>query len=467
MKYIIITIMLILTVTLNSYSILEKIEGNFVGNLDARSVAMGSASTAEAANLLAVRQNPANLSLLKGIFGTQLTGNFIFISENRTLPMYNSFDAYADDATYANNTNLFDNFAGGVFGNLRLMENKFSLAFLYHTFIDFTSNYDEEVRNNANSDYDNYPPILAKNLIEGSGSIDALSFLAAYQYDEIFSLGFKLSKLQGNSDWERKVVWSDHSLDIIPDLQDQENELERDFDGFLFQTGMNITISPRLNLGFSFSPKTELDVTGKIDTLDVAEATYLATEYYPIYNDSTNALEGYDIVDSLTYADYTIPMKIRSGINYAPRNIMRTNFALDLEYVSWSDMNPLFDDVYNFYLGVEHKLENSIPLRFGFSHQTKFAIRSDDNKNYANKIFMPTFSAGTGFSFLENFVCDISLEYTNRKYEALDLFPDSYYDYDDLWENPQYLNFSDRGWENPDMVKESLLKLKTSISYRW
>ena len=44
---------------------------------------------------------------------------------------------------------------------------------------------------------------------------------------------------------------------------------------------------------------------------------------------------------------------------------------------------------------------------------------------------------------------------------------DSYYDYDDLWSFPQYLNFQDRGWENPDTVNETNVELQTSISYKW
>lgn len=155
---------------------------------------------------------------------------------------------------------------------------------------------------------------------------------------------------------------------------------------------------------------------------------------------------------------------------------MRTNFNLDVEFVQWSEINKLYDDAYNFYIGVEHCLKNKIPIRIGFNYQTSYCLNDHSGLVFADKVTMPAFTTGTGFSFLENFIFDIAVEYANRQYETLDLFMDSYYWGDDgayktLWENYYYIELNggiqDRSWENPDTVKETFFKIQTSISYKW
>lgn len=74
----------------------------------------------------------------------------------------------------------------------------------------------------------------------------------------------------------------------------------------------------------------------------------------------------------------------------------------------------------------------------------------------------------------DNLNLDLGIGYSWREYEALDLFGDSYYNdklYTGnstylLWPN-QYIVLSDRGWENPDKVRESNLNLSASLSVSW
>ena len=160
-------------------------------------------------------------------------------------------------------------------------------------------------------------------------------------------------------------------------------------------------------------------------------------------------------------------MNARIGFSFKPRNIMRTVMNCDVEYIKWSDTNPLYDDAINYYIGVEHILKNKIPFRFGFNYTTNYGLHEDFGFVFANEITTPTFTAGTGFTFLDKFTFDISLEYSNRQYETLDLFMDSYYDHEDLWEYYIHMNLQDRGWENPDTVNETFINLKSAISFKW
>ncbi len=264
----------------------------------------------------------------------------------------------------------------------------------------------------------------------------------------------------GDANLKRRIIWSDYSIELIETLTDTTNTLNRDFEAFQVQIGTVINIDPRLSVGLSITPKVDFDVTGNKDGVDVKDAVYTCFT-------SLDSLQNVIITDSLTYAEYYTPLQFRAGLNYKPRNIMRTNFNLDIEFVQWSEINKLYDDAYNFYIGVEHCLKNKIPIRIGFNYQTSYCLNDHLGLVFADKVTMPAFTAGTGFTFMENFIFDIAVEYANRQYETLDLFMDSYYDYAALWSNYNYLNLQDRGWENPDTVKETFFNIQTSISFKW
>jgi len=436
---------------------MNRFEGNFVENLDARSIAMGSATICGGANLFQSLINPANLVNVKSKFGFQTSGKFLVNTDNRALPMYISFDGFSGEATYVSNANFYDDYAVGAFYRASFSQLAMSAAVVYHPFVNFESNYFEQVRNNANSDNNGYPPILAKNYLNGTGGIDALSFILSGKISPA-TFGFTFSKLSGNSHLERKIIWDDWAINQVGDLQNSINYSERNFEAISTQFGINFQISERMMFGISLTPKIEFDVSGFVmDTLGVDSTIFVYTKY-----------DSLDIpTDSLTFGDYVIPTKYRFGLNYQPRNIMRTNFNLDVEFVQWSDVCSLYEDATNFYLGVEHKLTNSIPFRFGFNYRTDYILNNHDGFTFADKVTLPTFSVGTGFEILDKFIFDFGLELTNRQYETLDLFMDSNYDYEELWANPQYLNFEDRDWSNPDLVKETFLNLQTSISYKW
>ncbi len=466
--FFIITIITIIS-GLFSYSILEKETGNIIGNLDPHSAAMGSAVGAGGFRLLDSMINPANLAGLKNGFGFQGTGSFLIDSDNRSLPMYNSFDAYSGDAVYANNVNTFADFAGGMYYKRAISDFELAASLQYRPQVSFKANYFEQVRNNWNSNDNGYPLKIAQNSIESKGGINELAFQIAVIDTNFFSYGLEFAKLSGDSEMGKSVIWTPEAQDIMNDiLNDTINTLEREFLAFQFTVGANIHFSPRFDLGLSITPKIEFDVTGNKNGVDVDTAVFVYTKF-----DSTGAP-----LDSLTFAQYILPQNARIGFSFKPRNIMRTVMNCDVEFVKWSDTNPLYDDAINYYIGVEHILNNKIPFRFGFNYTTNYGLHEDSGFVFANEITTPTFTAGTGFTFLDKFTFDISLEYSNRKYETLDLFMDNYYwrdgEYEDLWNLHYDENgvldspiIQDRGWENPDTVKETFINLKSAISFKW
>ncbi|MDA3813282.1 MAG: hypothetical protein PF570_03420 [Candidatus Cloacimonetes bacterium] len=485
-KTLLILTLIIFISALYSYSILEKEIGNIIGNFDPHSAAMGSAVGAGGFRLLDSMVNPANITGLKNGFGFQGTSSFLIDSDNRSLSMYNSFEAYSGEAVYASNVNIFSDFAGGIYYKKTISDYQLAAALQYRPQVSFKADYFEQVRNDRNSDDNGYPPKIAQNSIESKGGINAFAFQTAFKYKNIASIGLEIAQLIGDSEMERSVIWTPEAIDAINDtvLYNHINTLERKFSAIQFKIGANVYISQRFDFGFSFTPKVEHVVTGNasqyfleapkvepdstdnINWVNVEDAVFVYTKY-----DSSGTA-----IDSLTYADYILPMNARIGFSYKPRNIMRTVMNCDVEYVKWSDTNPLYDDIINYYIGVEHILKNSIPFRFGFNYTTSYGLYEDSGFVFANEITTPTFTAGTGFTILDKFTFDISLEYSNRQYEALDLFGDSYYwddnhAYDDLWENSYYIDenggIQDRGWENPDTINETFINLKSAISFTW
>ena len=257
---------------------------------------------------------------------------------------------------------------------------------------------------------------------------------------------------------------------------DEHYKMTREFDGFEFSFGMGYKISKRIEAGFSFTPKNELSVTGKVNGVSfTAKDTLgnpLAIWGYE-YKTELDSLGNIVVTDTtiISYDDkynpYILPLKFRFGFLYKPRNIMRTDFHVDMEYVKWSDVNPLYDDAFNFYFGVEHKTRFYMPFRFGFSYKTDYKVNYDETTCWVSKITMPTFAVGTGFDYGEHFTFDFSAQFSHRTYKVLDLFPDSVYDHQELWSNYNYLNLQDRGWENPDTVNENFLSFKTSVNFSW
>jgi len=243
-------------------------------------------------------------------------------------------------------------------------------------------------------------------------------------------------------------------------LRDTINTMKRRISGTQVIFGAAYKANNRLSLGMSMTPSVSMNVTGNADGVSLDKAVNI---YYSAI-DSTGTVY---IVDSLMYDSYKLPSRFRVGLSYSPRNIMKTTLNLDVELVDWEVVNNRYDKEFNFYIGVENHVINKLPLRLGFNYQTTYQLVRDYPHVLAQKISTPAFSTGTAFNLMKNLVLDLGFEVSKRSYEALDLFADSFYNYPALWANPQYLNFQDRGWENPDTVSEVFYKFQATLSLNW
>jgi len=469
-KHIIITLaMLISLAGLSAWSISDSYFGNRFGTLDARSKAMGGTGLFEDLRPAGITVNPANLTLMDKCAGIT-AGAFVNRNEdNRAVPLYNSFDNYIDDSVYASNINFYDDYSGAAFAALKLGRARFGLGAYYKPYLSFDGNYDEQIRNNRNTDNDGYPEMVAVNKLANEGRLDQASAVASmgFRLGEVFdiNLGFDFGKLFGDVSNERSIRWSQWAIntivdavgeDVLPDYTYTENT---ELDGYRMKAGIGIRINKNFGIGSTYALKSTLKRTG--DWCSMME---------------TLPDENGGVMLGRIDEDYILPSEISLGLNYQPRNmLMRTRFNLETQWVKFSDISTHYEDCLNFAAGVEHHITNRLPLRLGFSSENSYLrFVEPDGAIIARKIITPTVTGGSSIILADNLSLDIGIGYSWREYEALDLFKDSFYNDKHytgnntylLWPN-QYIVLSDRGWENPDKVRESNVSLSASLSVSW
>lgn len=465
--------LVLLASTLSAWSVTDTYFGNRYGSMDARSFAMGSAGVYNEFRPGGIADNPANLTLMKRFIGIQANTVINRAEDTRMIPLYNSFDNYIDDAVYASNINAYTNFAGASFISSSYQNISFGLGAYHRPYTSFEGKYREEIRNNRNTDNDGYPEKIAQNDIENSGNLYSTGVVlgAAYAISDYLdlNLGLDVSLLQGSIDESRTIKWSQWSLDQMDDgviLPEYTREANWEISDKQMKLGMALRMGPRFGLAATFVPANSVEITG---TEWSRRDAYRNTPM-----DST-----FTVLDG----DRDFPAEYRIGIAYYPRNATRTVFNMDFEVVDYSDVMDAFDPAYNFYAGVEHHISHRMPLRLGFqavnSYLVDTELGTDDQGQditlyHATKVLTPMITAGSAVKIAKNLTLDLGFGYAFRDFEALDLFGDAYYNDKiytgsssyTLWPT-SYINLQDRGWDNPDKVKENFITLNAGLSFGW
>lgn len=487
------TALLIIVLNLGAWSVSDYYLGNLTPSFSARNLGMGNTGVYDTFSPMSIYLNPANLTIMEGRVGLTADGLFTRNEDNRSFPLYNSFDTFIDDATYSSNITMYDDYGLGGYYKHNLGKGFLTgLGITYLPAVNFKGTYDEEVRNNRNSDNDGYPEIIAINKIKNTGKLNALGVTTGggYVFDNgmQFHLGATLNSMGGSSEYKKSIKWTEWSmLQSIASAYTRRNVLpdsiytsKSDYSGMQVRIGTDIKLDKRWGLGISYSLKSELDR----DTHN--KSFYGPDTTLAIPTTSTNLLP--QITETDVKDKYIMPARMRVGLNYQPRNIMQTYFNAEIEYVSWSQVGKGFRDSWDLHMGVEHSVTNRIPLRLGFQSATEWAATPDyenldeDGKPaiYATKVFTPSITAGSSVQIRKNLVLDIGLSFSWREYQALDMFRDGYYNdklynrqtnglpatYYLLWPN-SYIMPTDRGWENADKVRESFTNLSAGLTWTW
>lgn len=472
-KTMIILILVLLASSLSAWSITDTHFGNRYGAMDARSFAMGSAGVYNDFRAGGIAENPANLTLMKKFASLQANAVINRAEDTRMIPLYNSFDNYIDDAVYASNINAYSNFAGAGFVATRVQNMRFGLGAYHHPYASFEGNYREEIRNNRNTDNDGYPEKIAQNDIQNSGNLykSGMVLSAAYALGDYMdiNLGFDYALLAATVDQESTIKWSQWSQNQVGAaviLPEYSRIAEWELSGAQMKIGTAMRLGHRFGFAATYIPKTTLDIAGT-DFTDRDAYRNTARDSILVVLDGEREL----------------PSEIKIGLSYFPRNVMRTVFNMDLEMVNYDDVLAALDPVYNFYVGVEHHITHRMPLRLGFQAVNSYFMDSSTGTDaqgnaitlvHTSKVLTPMITAGSAVELVKGVTLDLGFGYAWRDYQALDLFGDAYYN-DKLYTGSSsyalwptsYINLQNRGWDNPDKVKENYITLNAGLSLSW
>ena len=464
-------LLICLSFSLAAWSITDTYFGNRINTLDTRAFSMGGSGTYNNLRPFGITTNPANLSMMKVILAAQGTANLNRSHEDRAIPLYNSFDAYIDDAVIASNTNTYDDYAGVALGVLPLGNMRLGLGAYYKPLISFDGNYYEQIRNNRGTDNDSYPEMIAINAIDNTGLLNQAGGVGSFGiklspgFD--LNLGFDVSMLSGDIKQMKTIRWSRWAIDTVGEgvLPDSTYTNAFTLDGMQMKAGMAMQIGSRLGVGATYTLKSTLDRSGSSRAQKDAYRNHALADELVNYDD-----------------DYILPSEIRVGFSYQPRNVVRTWFNLDVERVQWTDLSDQYDDVYNLYVGVEHHIENRIPFRFGFQAVNNWRLETASQTvngvvvplTWAKKTLTPMITAGSSIKLMEGLSLDLGFGYAWREHESLDNFRDSYYNdkiYTGnnayaLWPN-SHITLKDRGWDNPDKISENYVTVITGLTFAW
>jgi len=441
MKKTLFTLTVILTIIVTSLTaafVYNRKTGYEVKSFSARSLALGSSGFTSSEDVMNAIKNPAIITGISNKYGLQINNTLTKNDEDRSFPIYDSFNSWIDDAVYASNAHLFNNLSLGAFWKYKFSPRiSFATAFNYAPVYDFNFKYEENVRNNQDTDDDNEPEKIALNRYEGDGTINSYTGNLALNYnfdnniisDITFGLG--ISYYKGDTSIDSTIIftdWAKERMEGDPDsLHDVRYSLKRNYDGINLNFGLLATISRRFKMGLSYIPKTALTQ----DTKTNSDTTW-------------------------TDMDIDYPAKFGIGFEYMPRNMWRTKLYIDMQYVKWSDYCDSYDDVIEYFAGIEHHITNSVPLRLGFRYQPS---------GMDEEITLTCFSAGTALNIYQNIYLDLGLEIGNMNYKHKDLFPDSNYANSSLW-NTQYDDLPvDR--TNPDNVDDTLINTIATINWKF
>jgi len=394
-----------------SYTFYDTFYGGRITALNARSLSLGH--TGVVSEPLAIALNPALSSSVKDL---RLTTSLRVTqaTENRAFPVHDSFEGFLTYNTYAMNTNYYDDFSFAV---VKGFTYKYlpTIGLAWYPFSNLRYNYEEEIRGQEGEDMDR---LIAKNLIKASGEINALSLSLSQGITPWLGMGASLNILRGTAKRTK-------GTDFLDTTQIDTTTVwkNRSLKGSNISLGLTYKPSGRIRFGLSYRSKPTI------------EGDHIHQDFL---GDSL-------IADTTFSYSFTYPWGVNFGVEYRPRSKLQTRVYLETEFIRWSKLRAepkdtsllKLWDVWEIRGGVEHIFFNQIPARFGFLYQPS---------PFGRDMAVSSFTFGTGFE-TKGIKIDLGGEIGNREYRQEDLFPD--------------------GSElRKDRVKESLLKLIATVSYK-
>lgn len=372
------------TSSAHAFTFLNVDYGSPQVGLSTRSRAMGGVGVTLGNGSYSLVDNPGAMTIGEGST-IQLLGSLARVSENRFVPLYDSFDALVVENAISVNDHNYPEIRGGF--TIDLKNTGIVLGAGIFTRFDPRYDYSSELRT---TDFEDF--IVSTLDLQEEGRLSSAQAGVAFRFLEgRLGVGVSANYYFGTyKSAKDSVVFDTGSQqqgvrEIDPDATLQQR-LERDMSGWSLSVGLVGKLSDRLDLGVALETPPQLTQDAKFSTTGAG-------------TDSTFADKG----------DLELPLRLQFGGIYHPRNSYRTTFAVDFIYMPWSKLNDgLFDteliDVWEVRFGLEHVFYNRLPGRIGWRYGESYALEE------ANR---STFTFGFGY-LLDRFRFDLSGEVMKR-----------------------------------------------------
>ena len=333
-----------------AFSYLDRVYGTPELGLSARSRAMGGAGTALGNGAYSLVDNPAGLLLTRGT-RVQIQGYLARASENRFVPLFDTFDSYVDENAIAVNDNGYGGVQGGVVLDAWGKKGILVSAGIFNRY-DPRYDYMDELRTSDRTDR-----ILNNRRITTEGMLRTATVGAAIPLGKGSGFGAAVNYYFGTIT-DRRVTVENPTRDDASVSEDRK--FERKLDGASVTLGAVARVNERLNLGVSI-------------------------ETAPQIHDDYTSWDGVTVVSpEESSGDLDLPLRVQGGATYRPRNTFATTFAMDVIYMPWSDVedhvNPdrELEDTWDVRFGLEHVFYNGLPARIGFRYAESYAMDEAD-----------------------------------------------------------------------------------------
>lgn len=343
----------------DAFSYLESVYGTQELGLSARSKAMGGTGAAVGQGVYSLVDNPAAMLLARGS-RVQGLGVLARASENRFVPIFDTFDSFVDEAATAVNDDGYGALQGGVVLDRWGEKGVMVSAGIFNRY-DPRYDFFNEIRTSQNTD-----EIIANQFIEVSGVIRSATVGAAWAPDANFGVGAAVNYYYGTVDTYNATIGRPDS-----NVDTETSRSERKMDGVSVTLGGTARVDDRLQVGLSI-------------------------ETAPNLTDDRTVYANGDPVDlaDLENGDVELPFRAQGGIAYRPRNTLKTTFAADVVYTAWEDVtdyaNPdlALNDTWGVRFGIEHVFYNELGGRLGFRFEESYVDEEAD---------LSAFSFGFGY----------------------------------------------------------------------
>ena len=326
---------------------LDRAYGTPELGLSPRVRAMGGAGSVLNQGAYSLVDNPASLVGVRGTTAS-LAVSTARISENRMVPLFDTFDSYVHETAIAVNDHLYGNLRGGLAWTAPAFHGVVLAAGAWDRY-DPRYDYRDERRTTATTDQ-----IVSERDITTTGTLRALSGGAGIPLPHGVRFGAAFNAYTG------RIRHRDALIPRANGVTGHVTAERRDLSGVSATLGGAFRVGERIEAGAAWESGPRLRDRYDL-TVDDQALTAVHAE-----------------------RDVYFPPRVTLGAAYRPRNALRSVFAADAVWTPWSNVTDpdrpavKLRDTWDVRFGLEHLYTAGLPGRIGFRYERSSEMREAD-----------------------------------------------------------------------------------------